>query len=511
MPDILLVQPPSTLQRLQRIKSRRPELEAPLPFVAIPPYLLDAGFRVHVLDLRIDDLGVLRRALRETTPLIAGISVMPGSMLLDAIRVTRIIKRCSPATTVVWGGTFPTLHHRICLQVKELDFVVCGDGEETLAELAIALRDSGPRTSPEGVSGLAYRRDGSIHSTPPRPPVDLDRRPIGAWHLLEKYMPRYVRPSGLLSVNTARGCPYSCTFCYNTAIYRGFNRYRTKSIDAVLAEIEHLVRSYGPRALIFMDDDFLANRKRGTDLLDRVHRRFPHLRYRIDARADEIRAPGIAGQLAGQGLESVFFGVEGVSGEFLDRIRKGQETDDTIEAARACASNGLQGTYSFTCGYPQETPGELYDRVEMARLLRALHPEGRSQIEIISPVIGTPLYSELLQRNCVPEDDIDRWCGFSDWKNAVGKKWISDARFYESFQLAFYLAFSSGSRLDGGLRFPSRLASGWSRFRLRGRRPRRLPEFRLGNGLLKGMIWGPSLKRAPIGGMSRPTRPPGQG
>ena len=89
---VLLIQPPSTLQRLQRWKSRRPEMEPPLPFVCIGPYLLDAGFDVDVLDLRIEGIHALLRILRDTPPLIAGISVMPGSMLLDAIRITRLIK-----------------------------------------------------------------------------------------------------------------------------------------------------------------------------------------------------------------------------------------------------------------------------------------------------------------------------------------------------------------------------------------------------------------------------------
>jgi radical SAM superfamily enzyme YgiQ (UPF0313 family) len=303
-------------------------------------------------------------------------------------------------------------------------------------------------------------------------------------------MPHYIGPSGLLSLNTARGCPYQCTFCYNTAIYRGYNRYRTKSIDAVIEEVEYLVRRYNPRALIFMDDDFLANRKRGIGLLTSISGRFPHLRYRIDARAEELKDPHVVEHLAQQGLESAFFGVEGVSREFLDRIKKGQDSDDTLDAARACAANGIQGTYSFTCGYPDETYVDLYDRVGMAAMLRSLHPASRSQIEIISPIIGTPLYSELARQRLVPEDSIERWCQFSDWKSAKEKGWIANGSFYEAFQLAFYLAFSSGSSLDGGLRFFSRLLSNWSRFRLCGKRPVVLPEYQAGNSMLKQIIWG---------------------
>ena len=489
MQHIVLIQPPSTLQRLQRLKSRRPELEAPLPFVYIAPYLLDAGFSVQVLDLRIDSLAALRRTLQATRPLIAGISVMPGNMLRDAIAVTRLVKSQSPSTTVVWGGTFPTLHDDICLQVRDLDFVVCGDGEVTLGELAVALRDSRPV---ETVDGLAYIRDGALHRTAPRHPVDLDRRPVGAWQLLDRYIPHYLGPSGLLSINTARGCPYRCTFCYNTAIYRGFNRYRTRSIEGVLEEVEHLVSRYRPRALLFMDDDFLANRKRGTELLTVLHERFPHLRYRIDARADELSDASAVAQLAAQGVESVFFGVEGVSGEFLSRIKKGQDTHTTFEAATACAANGITATYSFTCGYPDETYRDLYDRVEMASALRTLHPRSRCQIEIVSPVLGTPLYAELERNQLMPAKTPEAWAYVSDWKSAVAKPWIADASFYEAFQLAFYLAFSVRAGLDGGPRLVSAVLSRWSRRRLGGRRPTRLPEYRAGNHLLKKLIWGRS-------------------
>jgi radical SAM superfamily enzyme YgiQ (UPF0313 family) len=305
-------------------------------------------------------------------------------------------------------------------------------------------------------------------------------------------MPHYLGPSGLLSINTARGCPYRCTFCYNTAIYRGFNRYRTRSIEGVLAEVDHLVSRYRPRALLFMDDDFLANQKRGTELLTVLHERFPQLRYRIDARADELSDAAAVAHLAAQGVESVFFGVEGVSGEFLRRIRKGQDTHTTFEAAAACAANRITATYSFTCGYPDETYRDLYDRVDMASALTALHPRSRCQIEIVSPVIGTPLYAELERNQLVPAKSPEAWAYFSDWKSAAAKVWIADAQFYEAFQLAFYLAFSVRAELDGGPRLISNLLSRWSRVRLAGRRPIKLPEYRAGNYLLKKVIWGRS-------------------
>ena len=338
---ILLIQPPSTLQKLQRIKARRPELEAPLPFVYLASYLQDAGFPVHVLDLRIDSMASLERCLKELRPLVAGISVMPGSMLRDAIEVTRRIKLVSPATKTIWGGTFPSLHYGLCLQARDLDFVARGDGEWTLRELATALAADGDWKS---VAGLAYVEDGQVQTTAVRQPVDLNEKPVGAWDVLDRYIPYYVNPSGLLSINTARCCPNSCTFCYNTALYPGFNRYRTKSIEASVEEIQYLHKRYAPRTLIFMDDDFLANRKRGLELLETAHTLFPRLQYRIDARVNELTNPAVVSRLASLGLQSAFFGVEAASGEVLRRIRKGCGTDATLEAARTCHRFGIAGT-----------------------------------------------------------------------------------------------------------------------------------------------------------------------
>ena len=72
-------------------------------------------------------------------------------------------------------------------------------------------------------------------------------------------------------------------------------------------------------------------------------------------------------------------------------------------------------------------------RVKMAHMLGTIHRNSRSQLEIISPVIGTPLYAELENKSLIPHYSIEHWSRFSDWKCAEGKDWIASARLYESF------------------------------------------------------------------------------
>jgi radical SAM superfamily enzyme YgiQ (UPF0313 family) len=486
---ILLVEPPCNMGRLQRIKSRLPHMGAPLPFVYIATYLLKAGFMVDIIDMRISSEGELAKYLKEKKPLLAGISVMPGHALPRTIRLNSFIKRHSPSTRIVWGGPFPSLHYELCLSIPNVDYVVCGDGEITLTELATALQNSADLSSLDQIDGLSFRDNGTITSTKAREAVDINNQPVGAWHLVERYMPYYLGPRRYLAISTARGCPFKCSFCYNNLLYKGFKRYRVKSVDNVMAEIEYLSEKYKINKLQFMDDDFLGHRKRGLELMASIKRKYPRMKFHIAARVDELNKEETVRQLAESGCESVFLGVESASTEQLSMIQKGCTTNETIKAAMLCSKYNIIPTHSFTCGYPGETRADLFADVSMAKALKNIDDRSQSIIEIISPIAGTPLFEDLRKRDKIPGMTSAKWCLMTDWKSAKQKPWIRGPGFYEAFQLAFFLAFTSrGHSL--ALRFITQFLSRWSRYRLIGKKPGFLPEFRLMNFFIKKALWG---------------------
>jgi len=489
MSGILFVEPPSNMQKLQSIKTRHPHLGAPLPFIYITPWLLKASHQVDIIDLRISPLSTLRQYLREKKPIIVGISVMPGNALPRAIRLNSFIKRYSPTAKIVWGGSFPSLHHELCLSIPDVDYVVCGDGEITLTELATALANSATRDDFEKINGLVFRANGSTVSTGPREPVNLDSLPVGGWHLLDQFMPYYLGPQGYLAINTARGCPFKCSFCYNNLLYKGHKRYRVKSIAMVMAEIEYLIRRYKINKLQILDDDFLGHRPRGLELLKTIKKEYPHMRFHIAARIDELTDEETVRMLSALGCESVFLGVESGSPEQLTQMKKGCTTNDALEAAKLCKKYNITATHSFTCGYPDESREQLYASVGMAQMLKEIDPNSQSIIEIISPIPGTPLFNELRERRLLPEMTPAKWCYLTDWKSARQKPWITARGFYEAFQLAFFLAFSSKGH-SSGLRSLAQGLGRWSRRRLIDKNPRLLPEYRLLNFLIKKALWG---------------------
>ena len=90
----------------------------------------------------------------------AGITVMGGPQVATAIEMSRALRAARPDLPIVWGGYFPTLYPEVALNNDYVDYVVRGQGEETLRELLAALRTGSPAL--DTIGGLALRRDGRV-------------------------------------------------------------------------------------------------------------------------------------------------------------------------------------------------------------------------------------------------------------------------------------------------------------------------------------------------------------
>lgn len=491
MLDVLLLEPPSNMQKIQKLRARIPRFSASLPFVCIAPYLLKEGFNVDFLDMRISSLSELKEILQRDKPLIAGITIMPGSQMRLAIKINQIIKFCSPDTKIVWGGSFPSLHYEFCLGIPGVDIVVCGEGEITLTEIASALRNGNEREL-HNIKGIAFKKDNHVVATEARTPVDLDEYPVGAWHILDKYIQNYIGEERFLTINTARGCPYNCSFCYNNLLYKGFKRYRFKSINTVFQEVDYLIEKYDLKKIEFLDDDFLGNKKRGIEILLTLHKKYPKLKFHLKARISELKDENMVRFFSETGCETMFVGAESGSSEQLEQIKKGCSTNDMLEVAKLCAKYDIRVVYSFTCGYPDETAKDLASTVLIAEMLKNIGPRNNCIMEIISPIQGTPLFNDLEEKKLLPKKNISNWCYMTDWKSAKHKPWLSlSAGFYETFQLMFFLAYAS-SDLYGSenVRASTSVLSKWAKYRLSNmKRQRMFFEFRFANFLLKKALW----------------------
>src|SRR5690606_16413290 len=137
----------------------------------------------------------------------------------------------------------------------DVDYVIKGEGEETLLDLLTALHH-GKDTSL--IPGIVYKKEDDIIINPSRPVMkDLDVLPLPAWDLVDilSYEKIWRSHHGYFSLNiaTTRGCPFKCNWCAKP-IYG--NRYTSRSPQHVVQEIEYLLHYYQPDHFWMCDDIF---------------------------------------------------------------------------------------------------------------------------------------------------------------------------------------------------------------------------------------------------------------
>jgi len=186
----------------------------PLGLASIAGVLREAGHDVRIFDgiLSGNQIRDIKDRLADDFPEIVGIGAT-SALAEISLQIAALIKSREPKTAVVMGGVHPTLFPRQMISNPQIDYVVRGEGELSMAELAKALESE---REPAGIAGVVYKTKGEIVVNGPRKPVDnLDDLPMPAYDLLpiRRYTSLQIAERPFASMITSRGCPYSCVFC----------------------------------------------------------------------------------------------------------------------------------------------------------------------------------------------------------------------------------------------------------------------------------------------------------
>ena len=207
--DVALIYPPwAVLDDRSILQNSLP----PLGILSIASYLESKGYSVRVYDIHGEKLeeGDLRARLRKDRPRFIGISVLTN-MCIPAHKIARICKEEFPDSPVIVGSVHAEALPERMLRNSAIDFVVRGDGEETMLEII----EGWPLSD---ITGLSYRENGIVCHTPPRAVTkSLDSYPLPAYHLVDfdYYFPAAGSYRNLPAINMlmTRGCPGKCNFC----------------------------------------------------------------------------------------------------------------------------------------------------------------------------------------------------------------------------------------------------------------------------------------------------------
>jgi len=269
---------------------------------------------------------------------------------------------------VVVAGSDATDHAQAYLDAGA-DYVIVGEGEQTLAEIVdILLRDA---TTPLGdVLGLAYTNsDGQLTINAHRPDLkNLDALPFPAWDLvdIDRYRAIWQEHHGYYSMNiaTSRGCPYHCNWCAKPIWGQ---RYHVRSAENVVAELAWLKSTYRPDHIWFVDDIFGLVPgwvEEFADLVEQHHARLP---FKSLQRADLILKGNTIDALRRAGAQRVWVGAESGSQKILDAMEKGTRVEDIYSTAQRLHAAGIEVGFFLQFGYPGETRQDIERTLQMVR------------------------------------------------------------------------------------------------------------------------------------------------
>lgn len=344
----------------------------PMGLLYLGAVLRQAGYSVRIIDGEVERVG--HREMAETvaadSPVVFGITCTTAQAT-RAFALAAEVKKMAPRTFVVMGGPHASsLPRRSLEEAAGLDAVVFGEGERTILELVERVTSGGGL---EGVDGTAFRADGGIVVNQPRALIeDLDSLPFPAWDLLpmRKYVASTWFPNGVryyANVFTSRGCPYGCTFCGARKTWT--RRFRARSPESVVAEIEHLYRKFGIPNFFISDDLFTLRRKRVVEICDLLISRNLPITWTCLSRVDTIDREILA-QMKRAGCYMISYGLESGAQEVLDRLNKGTTVEQGIAAVAMAHEAGIRVFGSFMIGSPGETPETVEKTIQLIRKLK---------------------------------------------------------------------------------------------------------------------------------------------
>jgi anaerobic magnesium-protoporphyrin IX monomethyl ester cyclase len=360
---ILFIQPFSSISGSNHL---------PIGFLYIAAYVLaHSKHEIKIIDLRAKRTPIEEKIneIMEWKPDIVGITGL--SIEWSGIKhVTKTVHELlGKNVPIVAGGSHATCFSNLVMKDTPVDYIVKNEGEKTFLALINAL-EKGENISK--IKGLVYRRNDSIIDTGPCEFIeDIDEIPFPAYHLLDMEVyfdnPRFHTSMNMhnraMPILSTRGCPFQCKFCVRIMGYK----FRTRSAENVLAEIDWLVKTYGIRELHIEDDAFNTNPDRAKKIMRGIIDR--------DYRLSIILSSGIRGDLVDQELIDIFkkagvfrinYGVEAASPRIQHLIKKELDLHKLERSILMANRAGISTNGFFIIGFPTETEQEMMETIHYA-------------------------------------------------------------------------------------------------------------------------------------------------
>jgi len=440
MADVILFQP-STGFYDDLVKS------IPLGLLAISRYLVQEDYKVKIIDQRIDKKWK-KNLLKELDkhPLCFGTTSTTGQQIITAINVSKIVKENSEVK-LVWGGNHPSLLPKQTLANEYIDIVLVGEADYSFCNLVKCI-ESGKSLG--GVNGIYYKHNGKIIENPPEALLDLNSMPSLPYELIDINSYSNFSYGRDILMETSRGCPYSCTFCYEP----GFNRRKWRSLTAenVIKNIKFVVDKFKVNDICFSDSNFFVDVERINKIVDWIIEEDINIRWNCQTSLNFLTKydDEWLTKIEKSGLKWLEIGVESGSQRILDTIYKNMVTPNQIIDFNRKLKNfsNIIPKYNFITGFPTETDEDLKKTTNL--ILKLLKENPTAIIQALfsaTPYPGTEFYDESIKNGFIPPSKLEDWAKFDPMEWISNIPWLDKNRI-KRLKLLYFSSLFIDNKLD---------------------------------------------------------------
>jgi len=399
------------------------------------------GHEVDLIDAPADgfDLEHVINRIRNFSPGLIVVDTSTPSIYND-VKVCESLKKVLPEVFIILVGTHVSALPEESIKISDsVDAVAIGEYDYTVIEVTEVVRKKGDLGT---VKGICYRKSKEVICNEKRPFIeDLDEIPfVSTVYKRFLKIENYFNPNALypmVTITTSRGCPFRCTFCVYPQTLMG-RRFRLRSIENVVAEMEYIVDNFPQAKSIFFEDDTLTvNKQRCILLSEAILKKGVKISWTANARVGlDIEAME---KMRAAGCRTLCVGFESGSQSILDHMNKNLRLEEMFKFIEDARKVGILIHGCFMAGLPGETKDTLKETLKLAKRLK---PD-TAQFYPVMVYPGTEAYDWYKDRKLIAADDFSKWLTPKGLHNTVirTEELSSEelVRFCDEARRAFYL------------------------------------------------------------------------
>ncbi len=309
----------------------------------------EAAVCSHIQSFNPDIIGLSLRNLDNST------AFGSKSYIVELKKLTAVIKDASLAITIIGGSGFSSSPQPL-LEYLDLPYGIVGEGEQALLEFVQQIEAGG---SVKAIPGLIYNLDGRIKRNPGASYIDLDELPTPAWDLIN--YKRYMRRGGYGAIQTKRGCGFNCIYC-SYPVIEG-SRYRLRSPQLVVDEIEQLHRQHGINYFFFVDSVFSFPEAHARMICEELIKRNLNISWEAMTNPCGINED-LVRVMKQSGCIGVEVGIDTAAQTMLDNLGKSFTQSDIRTATELYQRFKIPFSIYLLIGGPGETEATINETVE---------------------------------------------------------------------------------------------------------------------------------------------------